>query len=83
MSLQIKKDLNLTKSYYSDLAPFNDRVFSKYYDDLLNDAGWRQEKKKPSITYYYSELLEDTDWKSNNINLKRSKHVRRDLDTLS
>ena len=61
----------------------NENKFSKDYVDFLSDAGWRLEKKLPSNSNNYSDLLEDTDWKSNDIDLRSSKHYRRDLDALS
>ena len=82
MKLQIKTDLKHNKSF-KELSQFKGRVFSKDYVEFLNDAGWRLEKKLPSNTSQYSDLLEDTDWQSSNIDLKCSKHYRRDLDALS
>ena len=61
----------------------NDRIFSKDYVDFLSEARWRLEKKLPSNSNNYSDLLEDTDWKTNDIDLRYSKHYRRDLDALS
>ena len=58
-------------------------IFTKDYVDFLNEAGWRLEKKLPSNSNNYSDLLEDTDWKSNNIDIRCTKHYRRDLDALS
>ena len=83
MQVQTKKQLkNQTRSNI-DHSKNNERKFSKDYVDFLNDAGWRLEKKLPSNINNYSDLLEDTDWKSNNIDLRCSKHYRRDLDALS
>ena len=83
MTLQIKKDLIVDKRTTVDPSEVNENIFSKDYVDFLNEAGWRLEKKLPSNTSSYSDLLEDTDWKSNEIDLKCSKHYRRDLDALS
>ena len=83
MPLQIKKDLIANKSKTIDPSEVNENIFSKDYVDFLSEAGWRLEKKLPSNTSNYSDLLEDTDWKSNEIDLRCSKHYRRDLDALS
>ncbi len=64
-------------------SKINENIFSKDYVDFLSEAGWRLEKKLPSNNTNYSDLLEDTDWKSNDIDLRSSKHYRRDLDALS
>tara|TARA_B100000965_G_C19599160_1_gene761665 strand:+ start:4026 stop:4274 length:249 start_codon:yes stop_codon:yes gene_type:complete len=82
MSLQIKTDPNTANSK-NDLSPFTTQLFSKDYVDFLDEAGWKLEKKLPSNNYKYSDLLEDTDWKSNNLSIKSSIHIRRDLDALS
>ena len=83
MPLQIKKDLIADKATTSDPSEIHDNIFSKDYVDFLSEAGWRLEKKLPSNKNYYSDLLEDTDWKSNENELRCSKHYRRDLDALS
>ena len=82
MPLQIKKDL-VDVGTTTDHSEVDESIFSKDYVDFLNEAGWRLEKKLPSNTSNYSDLLEDTDWKSNEIDLRCSKHYRRDLDALS
>tara|TARA_Y100001968_G_scaffold131401_1_gene119926 strand:+ start:792 stop:1040 length:249 start_codon:yes stop_codon:yes gene_type:complete len=82
MPLQIKKDL-VDLGTATDHSKVDESIFSKDYVDFLSEAGWRLEKKLPSNTSYYSDLLEDTDWKSNEIDLRCSKHYRRDLDALS
>ena len=82
MPLQIKKDL-VDVGTTTDHSKVDESIFSKDYVDFLNEAGWRLEKKLPSNTSNYSDLLEDTDWKSNEIDLRCSKHYRRDLDALS
>ncbi len=64
-------------------SKIDESIFSKDYVDFLSEAGWRLEKKLPSNSNNYSDLLEDTDWKSNDNNLRCSKHYRRDLDALS
>ena len=83
MSLQIKKDLINDQGTSTDLSDVNESIFSKDYVDFLSEAGWRLEKKLPSNSSNYSDLLEDTDWKSNEIDIRCSKHYRRDLDALS
>ena len=83
MSLQTKEDLLPKSETVKSQSKIRESVFSKDYVDFLSDAGWRLEKKLPSNSNNYSDLLEDTDWKSNNIDLKCSKHYRRDLDALS
>ena len=83
MPLQIKKDLIVDKSTATDPSEVNENIFSKDYVEFLSEAGWRLEKKFPSNTSNYSDLLEDTDWKSNEVDLRCSKHYRRDLDALS
>ena len=83
MPLKAKRDLTTNSSSNNKLSQINESQFSKDYVDFLNDAGWRLEKKLPSNINNYSDLLEDTDWKSNNIDLRCSKHYRRDLDALS
>ena len=83
MPLQIKKDFVVDKGLANDPSVVNESIFSKDYVDFLSEAGWRLEKKFPSNTCSYSDLLEDTDWKSNEIDLRCSKHYRRDLDALS
>tara|TARA_Y100001968_G_C18997554_1_gene544297 strand:+ start:101 stop:349 length:249 start_codon:yes stop_codon:yes gene_type:complete len=82
MPLQVKKDL-VDLGTTTDHSEVDESIFSKDYVDFLSEAGWRLEKKLPSNTSYYSDLLEDTDWKSNEIDLRCSKHYRRDLDALS
>ena len=83
MSLQTKKNLLVERESSTDLEEINESIFSKDYVDFLSEAGWRLEKKFPSNSSSYSDLLEDTDWKSNEIDLRCSKHYRRDLDALS
>tara|TARA_Y100001978_G_C23489449_1_gene335605 strand:+ start:193 stop:444 length:252 start_codon:yes stop_codon:yes gene_type:complete len=83
MPLQIKKGLIVDKSTVTDPSEVNENIFSKDYVEFLSEAGWRLEKKFPSNTSNYSDLLEDTDWKSNEVDLRCSKHYRRDLDALS
>ena len=83
MQLETKKELIVEKGTTIDPQNINESIFSKDYVDFLNEAGWRLEKKLPSNSNSYSDLLEDTDWKSNNIELRSSKHYRRDLDSLS
>tara|TARA_Y100001968_G_scaffold116725_1_gene106094 strand:+ start:304 stop:555 length:252 start_codon:yes stop_codon:yes gene_type:complete len=83
MSLQTKEELSAKRGTTTDPSKLNVSIFSKDYVDLLNEAGWRLEKKLPSNSNNYSDLLEDTEWKSNDIEFKCSKHYRRDLDALS
>ena len=83
MSLQTKQGLSNKILVNAESSKINESVFSKDYVDFLSEAGWRLEKKLPSNTNIYSDLLEDTDWKSNENDLKCSKHYRRDLDALS
>ena len=83
MQLQTKEELPLKIETKVKQSKINERQFSKDYEDFLSEAGWRLEKKLPSNSNNYSDLLEDTDWKSNVIDLKFSKHYRRDLDALS
>ena len=83
MPLQTKRELSTKLESINKLSQINESQFSKDYVDFLNEAGWRLEKKLPSNSNNYSDLLEDTDWKSNDIDLRCSKHYRRDLDALS
>ncbi|WP_269617027.1 hypothetical protein [Prochlorococcus marinus] len=83
MPLQTKGELSNKLGSNNKLSQINESQFSKDYVDFLNEAGWRLEKKLPSNSNNYSDLLEDTDWKSNDIDLRCSKHYRRDLDALS
>ena len=83
MSLQTKDELTAKTGPTIEPSGINGSIFSKEYVDFLNEAGWRLEKKFPSNSNNYSDLLEDTDWKSNNYDLRFSKHYRRDLDALS
>ena len=83
MQLQTKEKIPLKIEKNVEQSKINESLFSKDYLDYLSDAGWRLEKKLPSNSNNYSDLLEDTDWKSNDIDLKFSKHYRRDLDALS
>ena len=83
MPLKIKKELTVGKGATADPSNINENIFSKDYVDFLNEAGWRLERKLPSNNSNYSDLLEDTDWKSNEVDLRCSKHYRRDLDALS
>ena len=83
MHLQAKRELTTESMTNNKLSQINESRFSKDYVDFLNEAGWRLEKKLPSNCNNYSDLLEDTDWKSNDIDLRCSKHYRRDLDALS
>ena len=83
MPLQTKGELSTKLRSNNKLSQINESQFSKDYVDFLNEAGWRLEKKLPSNSNNYSDLLEDTDWKSNDIDLRCSKHYRRDLDALS
>ncbi len=83
MSLKTQNDLGTKKTETIDSSKVNENRFSKDYVDFLSDAGWRLEKKLPSNNNNYSDLLEDSDWKSNEMDLRSSKHYRRDLDALS
>ena len=83
MSLQTKEDLSAEIESVTKSSKINCEIFSKDYVDFLSEAGWRLEKKLPSNNDKYSDLLEDTDWKSNSIDMRSSKHYRRDLDALS
>ena len=83
MSLQTKQELAAEIETNIESTKKNGEVFSKDYVDFLSEAGWRLEKKLPSNSDKYSDLLEDTDWKSNNVEIRSSKHYRRDLDALS
>ena len=83
MPLKAKRELSTKSRSNNKLSQINESQFSKDYVDFLNEAGWRLEKKLPSNSNNYSDLLEDTDWKSNDIDLRCSKHYRRDLDALS
>ena len=83
MPLQSKKELAAKIGTNIDSSKINGNIFSKDYVDFLSEAGWRLEKKLPSNSNNYSDLLEDTDWKSNDIDIRSSKHYRRDLDALS
>ena len=83
MSLQTKEELSADIGSVPKSSKKFGNIFSKDYVDFLSEAGWRLEKKLPSNNDKYSDLLEDTDWKSNNINMRSSKHYRRDLDALS
>ena len=83
MSLQTKQELAAEIETNIESTKKNGDVFSKDYVDFLSEAGWRLEKKLPSNSDKYSDLLEDTDWKSNEFDIRTSKHYRRDLDALS
>ena len=83
MTLQTKQELAAEIKTNIESKKKNGEVFSKDYVDFLSEAGWRLEKKLPSNSTKYSDLLEDTDWKSNDIDIRSSKHYRRDLDALS
>ena len=83
MQLQTKEGFLSNSITAKENSKINEKIFSKDYVDFLNDAGWRLEKKLPSNRNNYSYLLEATEWKSNNIDLRCSKHYRRDLDALS
>ena len=83
MSLQTKEELSAEIGSVTNSSKIYGNIFSKDYVDFLSEAGWRLEKKLPSNNDKYSDLLEDTDWKSNNIDMRSSKHYRRDLDALS
>ena len=83
MSLQTKEELSAEIGSGTKSSKIYANIFSKDYVDFLSEAGWRLEKKLPSNSDKYSDLLEDTDWKSNIIDIRSSKHYRRDLDALS
>ena len=83
MSLQTKEDLSAEIGSGTKSSKIYANIFTKDYVDFLSEAGWRLEKKLPSNSDKYSDLLEDTDWKSNIIDIRSSKHYRRDLDALS
>ena len=83
MPLHTKQESAIEIETAVKLSKINESIFTKDYVDFLNDAGWRLEKKFPSNSNNYSDLLEDTEWKSNDIELRFSKHYRRDLDALS
>ena len=83
MPLQAKGEITTESISNNKLSQINESQFPKDYVEFLNEAGWRLEKKLPSNSNNYSDLLEDTDWKSNDIELRCSKHYRRDLDALS
>ncbi len=83
MQLQTKKELQLKEKTNVKQSKIKESKFSKDYVEYLSEAGWRLEKKLPSNSNNYSDLLEDTDWNSIDIDLRCSKHYRRDLDALS
>ena len=83
MPLQTQEELTANVGTKIQPSKISNSIFSKDYVDFLNDAGWRLEKKLPSNRNNYSDLLEDTDWNSNDIDFRRTKHYRRDLDALS
>ena len=83
MSLQTKEELSADIESKIKSSKIYGNIFSKDYVDFLSEAGWRLEKKLPSNSDIYSDLLEDTDWNSNVIDIRSSKHYRRDLDALS
>ena len=83
MPLQTKEEPSIEMATATKVSEINESIFSKDYVEFLNEAGWRLEKKLPSNSTHYSDLLEDTDWKSNDNELRCSKHYRRDLDALS
>ena len=83
MTLQTKEEFSTEIGTPNESSKVKESMFSKDYVDFLSEAGWRLEKKLPSNSNNYSDLLEDTDWKSNDIDLRCSKHYRRDLDALS
>ena len=83
MSLQTKEGLSAEIGSANKSTKIFGNIFSKDYVDFLSEAGWRLEKKLPSNNDKYSDLLEDTDWKSSIIDIRSSKHYRRDLDALS
>ena len=83
MKLKTKEEMPAKLASSIESPKKNERVFTKDFEDFLSEAGWRLEKKLPSNNNKYSDHLEDTDWKSNDIDFKRSKHYRRNLDALS
>ena len=83
MSLKLKKEFSKNSQINNLTSNNKDGKFSRDYIEFLNEAGWKLEKKLPSNRNNYSVLLEDTEWESNDITLKSSKHIRRDLDALS
>ena len=83
MTLQTKEDLSAEIGSDANSSKIYGNIFSKDYVDFLSEAGWKLEKKLPSNSDKYSDLLEDTEWKSNFIDIRSSKHYRRDLDALS
>ena len=83
MSLLTTDELMANEISTIQPSKIKDQIFTKDYVDFLNEAGWRLEKKLPSNSHNYSDLLEDTDWESKVLDLKCSKHYRRDLDALS
>ena len=83
MQLQVQPNRRKSQEISNYHSKINEQVFSKDYVEFLNEAGWRLEKKFPSNSTNYSDLLEDTDWKANNLDPLKSKHYRRDLDSLS
>ena len=83
MPLQTKDELFAKSRLGKKYSKVNENVFTKDYVDFLSEAGWRLEKKLPSNCNNYSDLLEDTEWSSNSIDIRCSKHYRRDLDALS
>ena len=83
MTLQSKKVISAKIDKNIDPSKINRSIFSKDYVEFLSETGWILEKILPSNRYHYSDLLEDTDWKSSDIDLRSSKHYRRDLDALS
>ena len=83
MQLRTKEELSAKVGSSTDSTKIKERIFSKDYVDFLSDAGWKLEKRFPSNMNNYSDLLEDTEWKSNDRDLRCSKHYRRDLDSLS
>jgi len=83
MTLKTKDELSDKSAIRIEHSKINESAFSKDYVDFLSEAGWRLEKILPSNRSNYSDLLEDTDWKSNDIDIRSSKHYRRDLDALS
>ena len=83
MPIHTKEEFPTTLNKTTERSKLSQSIFSKDYVDFLSEAGWRLEKKLPSNNNYYSDLLEDTDWKSSEIDMRCSKHYRRDLDALS
>tara|TARA_Y100001968_G_scaffold61608_1_gene52366 strand:- start:5 stop:256 length:252 start_codon:yes stop_codon:yes gene_type:complete len=83
MPLLTKEQLSNQIGSTIEPSKTSESIFSKDYVDYLSEAGWRLEKKLPSNSNNYSDLLEDTEWKSNEIDIRGSKHYRRDLDALS